>query len=268
MKEAYVALSGAVAREKQLTLVSNNLANVNTVGFKKEVAVYEVRPPETDFAAMMNSYDPGLRLPEPPRQWVEGDRSYVRIAESFLDVSPGILRPTDRKLDVAIESPNWDRGAAFFEVATPDGLRYTRAGNFYVNSSKDMVTGAGYAVLDTEGKTIKLDDTDVEIRPGGEIRKDGVLLATLKLAYFEHPENLEKEGYSVFSDREGTVEQRDLLLEDMVSVKQGHLEMGNVNIVEELTRMIELQRAYGTHQKTLQTMNDLSSQVISQVMSG
>lgn len=265
MKEIYVSMSGAVASEKYLAIVANNLANVNSVGFKKDTAVFEVRPPEVDFEAMVKSADPDLGLPV-PRQQVEGNRNFVRVAGSYTDFSVGPLRATNGPLDVAIEEPEAAGTAAFFAVETAEGTRYTRMGNFQRNSANELVTPSGFRVLGANGGPIRLGSMSVDISKTGAIASDGEDVGSFDVVVFDNPQFLEKTGYGLFSDPDGRAGGRAALEADGVSVRQGYLEMANVNVVEELVKMIEIQRMYTTFQKSLQTMDDASSKAIASVL--
>ena len=118
------------------------------------------------------------------------------------------------------------------------------------------------------GGTIVLDNDKVTISQEGEIAAEGNVLGAFEVVYFDRPELLEKSGYGLFSDRGGQIQGRAPGPADRVSVRQSCLEMSNVNIVEELVQMIELQRAYTTHQKAIQTMDEATSKVITSVMNG
>ena len=261
MKELYVAVSGAISRERQLTSVANNLANVNTVGYKKDTAIFEVRPPEVNWNALENSADVELNLPRAMQR--EGDyRDYVRVADTFTDHSTGPMRNTERLMDVAIEKQNHEPGAAFFMVETSAGTRYTRMGNFQMNVDGELVTPDGYKVLDDGEQPIDVTGRDTRILQDGTVIVDNDERGQLGLRFFERPDLLDKTGHGLYSDRNGQVAGRDVEADDLVGVRQGFLEMSNVNPVDELVKMIECQRSYSAFQKTIQTMDDAQSQVI------
>ncbi|MFW6303438.1 MAG: flagellar hook-basal body complex protein, partial [Candidatus Sumerlaeota bacterium] len=138
MKELYVAVSGTVSRERQLTTIATNLANINTTGYKKDTSVFEVRLPEVDWKAMEDSADKQLNLPRALQR--DGDYwDYVRTADTFTDHRAGAMRETGERLDVAIQTQNNEvDGSAFFMVQTPGGVRYTRMGNFKVNVDNEL----------------------------------------------------------------------------------------------------------------------------------
>jgi flagellar basal-body rod protein FlgG len=265
MKEMYVALSGAVAREKQLALVANNLANVNSVGFKKDLAVFRVRPPEADLPLLEKSASPRLELP-PAAQRMEGDRNYATLAESFTDFSMGTLQPTANPYDMALEARNPGLpGTPFFVVSTPQGDSLTRMGNFQVNSRQELVTPGGYPVKSQGGDVLKLTGKPGEsivISPTGEVFTGGQSVGNVRVVMVEQPAQLEKTGSGLFSDKGGQVAVRDVTPADGVSVRQHYLETSNVNVVEELVKMIDLQRAYAGFEKAIQAMDDATGKVV------
>ena len=188
MKELYTALAGAVTRERQLAIVTNNLANVNSVGFKKERSLFEARPPEPALKAMARSADPELNLPT-PRQWITGSQNQVRIAGTTTDFSTGNLRETGQTLDFALETRKPGSGGAFLAVQTPQGTRYTRAGNFALNEKQEVVTRHGDRVLAKGGQPLTLLDTsNVRVNGNGEVMANGGAMGALNLVYVEHPD--------------------------------------------------------------------------------
>lgn len=264
MKEIYVSLSAAVAQERNLAIVANNLANVNSSGFKRETAIFEVLPPKTDMVALAKSASPELGLPMPV-QTTDGIGNYMRIAETSVDYAHGDLRPTTEPLDMALQESDPKKGLAFFTVETPQGDLYTRAGGFQINKNKELVTVDGFRVKGTAGP-ISVDSGPIEVTADGGISAKGRALGSLKIAYFDRPQDLEKVGSALFSDRSGAVASRAATPQDGVSVRQGYLEMSNVNAVAELTKMIETQRAYTSYEKSIQAIDNTSEKVINQAM--
>jgi len=266
MKEMYVSLSAAVAQERHLAVIANNLANVNSAAFKKEVAVFEVRPPQVRYDLMERSVSRELELPA-PRQMRAGDRNYAALAATAVDFSAGDVRPTSNPFDLALEERDAKGGRAFFVVDTPQGARYTRAGNFVTNKDQELTTPDGYMVQSREGTSVKVPDRLIEVSPRGEVVSRGKPLGALKVVVFDQPGQLEKLGNGLFSDREGAVVPKELTDADAVRVRQGYLEMSNVNVVAELVKMIEAQRAFASYEKAIQSIDDVASRVISGALS-
>ena len=265
MKEMYVSLSGAVAQERHLAVLANNLANVNSVGFKREVAVFEVRPPDTRPDIMAQSADAELNLP-PVRQMAADSRNYVQMTKTVVDFASGDLRPTGNSLDMALQERDPKKGVAFFAVETPEGERYTRMGNFTTNINQELVTPDGHLVKSREGSALKIPDQHIEVSPKGGIVSKGQEVGSLKVVVFDNPDQLEKIGNGLFSN--GTAGSRELTDSDDITVRGGFVETSNVNIVTELVKMIEAQRAYTTYEKSIQAIDEISSSVINSVLNG
>ena len=264
MKEIYVSLSAAMAREQHLAMLANNLANVNTVGFKKETAVFEVRPPEVNFDAMTRSANPDLNL-DAPVQYLNGSNNYMRIAGTPVDYSAGTLKPTSRSLDMALDDGQ-GTAKSFFVVQTPQGDRLTRMGNFELNADRELVSAEGYPVKSVDGNPITLDSENIEVSRMGEIASQKTKIGQLQVMVVADPGKLEKVGNGLFSDRQGTVDSKPLAAGDGVSIRSGCQEMSNVNVVDELTRLIETQRVYSTYEKSIQSMDDMTGRVITQAL--
>ncbi|MFP4379908.1 MAG: flagellar basal-body rod protein FlgF [Candidatus Sumerlaeia bacterium] len=269
MKEMYVPLSGAIAREKQLTMVTNNLANVNSVGYKKEKAIFRVRPPETDLPKMDESANRRLNLPN-SRQRVEGNRNYTAVAESFTDFSTGETRATGNPFDMAIQEMNpRSEARGFFVVQTPEGPRYTRKGNFEVDAAGRLVDTNGNPVLATNGQPLVVGPRPFEpivVSPEGNVVVQERTVGQIQRVVVDDPNQLEKQGHGLFNDRNGEVPVRNVAPADNMAVRQRYLEMANTNVVEELVQMIDLQRAYTAFERSIQTFDDASGQVINWAM--
>lgn len=228
----FVALSGAVLQERRLEILTENLANVNTAGFKKQKPVFE--------DAM-------------PNPW--GTRTFAKSDGVVTDMSQGISEKTDKKLDVAI------KGDGFFVVSSPNGPRYTRDGSFKLGTDGTLVTREGYKVLGENG-VIKLTSPDVSIDAQGNVQDKGVLLDKLKVVSFNRPEGLLRQG-GFFVPADQSV--KETAVSENTELEQGYIETSNVNVVRSMTTMIEAMRSYETHAKMIQTMDDMTKKAIDEV---
>lgn len=217
----YSTIAGANARNIELEVIANNIANVNTVGFK------EVRP----------SFNAELQGNEE-----SGDESQVLVSHSgnHIDFAPGQVFPTGNELDVAIQ------GDGFFEVQTPQGVRYTRSGNFVVNSERVLCTPAGHPLASQDGNITVPNTGRVTFSPSGEISVNGEHVGSLKLVSFKNTQPFQLEGGNLFNHNgaEGAGSKKFKLV-------QGYLEASNVNVIANMARMIEVSRAYESHQKSI-----------------
>ncbi|WP_022851127.1 flagellar basal-body rod protein FlgF [Limisalsivibrio acetivorans] len=244
----YVATSGLMMQEKRVETISNNLANVNTAGYKKDVPVFnEYIPHEEEFPQdFIRSTDYNKAM-----------NSTVKLAEESTDFEMGYIKETGNKLDFALSDEN-----AFFTVDTPYGIRYTRAGQFTINENNELVTASGHPVLsnvEEAPQPIVLPE-NFTVAEDGTILADGAAVTQLGIAQFEDTENLQKVGHNLYAAVNTIPEESD-----NPGVINGYLEMSNVNAVREMTRMIEASRGFETYQKVVQTIDQLNSNVINNV---
>ncbi len=206
----------------QLDVVANNLANVSTPGFKVEHLYQSYKSSPDDSAA--------------------GEKtSYM-----FVDYSPGILQKTDNALDVAIN------GEGFFVIETQAGITYTRKGNFTVNKNKQLVTQSGDYVLGEAGP-IKINGRNVNIDNSGTIRVDGMEAGKLKIVSFDNRQKLVKHGDGLFMNN-GDASMKKV---EKPYVSAGHLELSNVNAIQEMVEMISIERSFEAYHKTMKMMEDM-----------
>ncbi len=242
-----VGLSRQTLLERQLDVAANNVANVNTTGYKADSSLFE------------EYLMPGAH----EDNFVGSDRrvSYVQDRATFRDFAQGAMEQTKNPLDVAIS------GSAFLAVQTPAGERYTRDGGLQLNNQGQLVTVAGNPVLGTSGPIVfQPTDHDINISPDGTItvvegntRTDSVR-GKLRLVSFADAQKLLKEGSNLYTSGEGSA-QPDL----KSTIQQGFIEKSNVNAVAEMSRMIEVTRAYTQISTLLQQQSDLHKTAIQQL---
>lgn len=211
---------GSMAQEHRLNIIANNLANISTPGFKKDVPVFQ------DFL----------------------------VKATAIHFGQGHLEHTGRTFDLALDGPG------FFQVQTPNGLRYTRGGAFSRNSAGVLVTQDGDPVVGGGG--IPSTAQEVIITPEGRILADEVEVGRLAIVEFEDPRVLVKEGYNLFRPQTEGVTGRPA--EETV-VEQGYLEMSNVNAVEESINLIDTVRTYEAFQKVILSLEEADTKSINEV---
>ena len=247
----WVAKTGLDAQQTRMNVISNNLANVNTTGFKRDRAVFEdllyqnIRQAGGQTGA--NSQAPtGLML-----------GTGVRVVATEKQHAQGNMVNTQNPLDVAIT------GEGFFQIAQPDGtIAYTRDGNFKLSNTGQIVTSSG-ALLQpaitipntASSVTFGRDGTvSVELSAGGS-----QVLGTIQLARFNNPSGLEAKGQNLFKQTPAagppTVLQPGQ--NGAGGLMQGTLEASNVNVVEEMVNMIETQRAYEINSKAISAVDGM-----------
>ena len=238
----YSALSGVSAQIHRLDNVANNIANVNTTGFKADKVGFKEFV--TDAIEVMQKTD-GIVTPNP-----SNDLSYVEVSTNYTDLKQGILKQTGNNLDVAIQ------GEGFFVVDTPNGERYTRNGNFQVNKDGDLTTSDGFPVLGQSG-TISLEGKHVAIDKQGNIFEDNSEVDSLKIVSFKDLKGIKKDGHSLFSASQNA----EIFNVDMekTAIHQNFLEGSNVNALNSMVEMIKIQRHVDFLNKAIQTYKDLDS---------
>ncbi|MGO3933900.1 flagellar basal-body rod protein FlgF [Rhodopseudomonas pseudopalustris] len=240
-----IGLSRQMTLRRHMDVVANNMANMNTAGFKAERMRFE------------EYLSPGAR----EDNFVGRDRriSYVHDRATFHDFSSGPLEQTKAPLDVAID------GNAFFVVQTAAGERYTRDGSFQINNLGQLVTASGDQVLGANGPIVfQPTDREINIAADGNISVlEGTatidsLRGKLRLVSFANPQRLIKEGSNLFTAGDGAAQQPAV----NVQVRQGFIEKSNVNSVAEMTQMLDVSRAYTQLSTLLQQQGDLRKAAI------
>ena len=248
----WIAKTGLEAQQTRMSVTANNLANVNTTGFKRSRAVFEdLLYQNVSQVGAQSSEDTqlnsGLTI-----------GTGVRVVATEKIFNQGSLVQTGNNLDMAIE------GQGFFQILTPDGsLSYTRDGTFQVNANGEVVTAKGYALQ--PGITIPDDALSVTIGSDGvvSVRQPGnaaaTELGTIQLANFVNPAGLQPIGQNLFieSGSSGSPQTGTAGLNGLGNLSQGSLETSNVNTVEELVNMIETQRAYEMNSKAISTAEQM-----------
>lgn len=243
-----------LANTKQMDVVSNNLANVNTNAYKKDTVIYE------SFPEMMVKRINDSKSSHNPSARVGGMHLGNDVGEVFTYHTRGQLIKTDRNLDMALA----DSELAFFTVAVPlaDGnfvQRYTRDGAFLLNADGQLVTNEGYFVMG-EGGIITLETEDFSVLDDGTILENGQEINKFLISEFENAEALQKIGENLV-ETTGVVQNQEF----NGVVKQGYIEQSNVNAINEMVNMITVMRAYEANQKVLQSQDEALEKAVNEV---
>jgi flagellar basal-body rod protein FlgG len=219
-------VQGGLRQERKLEAVSNNIANVDTTGFKKDVISFDKK-----FKAELNK-----------------------------EFSQGDIKTTGNPLDIALGS------SGFFKIETSEGVQYTRNGNFSLNSEGILVDKNGNPLLGQGGAIfIDLENVEAEgpeINEIGEIRVDGDIVDTLDVVTFADLSKLEKKGKNLFAY---TGNMGDEIIPDNLVIKHMALEGSNVQVVDEMVKMIDYNRMFETFTKSMMTFDEIDSKAISEV---
>ena len=248
----WVAKTGLDAQQTQMTVISNNLANVNTTGFKRGRAVFQ----DLLYQNYGQAGSQTSTQTQSPSGLMLGTGVHIGATENLMD--QGNLQQTNNTFDVAIN------GRGFFQIQKPDGtIAYTRDGSFQVNSQGQLVNATGYLVQ--PGITIPPAAQSVTISADGIV--DATLagqaapqqVGTLTVADFINPAGLQAQGGNLFTETaaSGTAQTGTPGLNGLGSLVQGSVESSNVNVVEEMVNMIETQRAYEMNSKAISTTDQM-----------
>jgi flagellar basal-body rod protein FlgF len=252
----YVATGGLVTQFNRLNVISNNLANINTNGYKSDDVIIG------NFEKMFKESRDNLPLDDNTKEaskFINRDLNKVpRVVKEYTDFEIGDIKKTGNNLDFALKKKD-----AFFLVKTPNGIRATRDGSFSINEDGHLVTKEGYPVLP---KTYFIDGHLLEVRQNLEIKADkngnlyqgGVQTNSLYIASFDDLKKLKKVGNNLydFGNQKPVENSKN-------SVLQGFIEKSNINPVIEMTNLIDTNRLADMYQKVMDTqMNELNRDAI------
>ncbi len=236
----YIALSRQMALWKQMNIVSNNMANMNTAGYKQDNAVFTTYLTQTPEAAGIGAM---------PQFFTQDFGEFQNFAE-------GAFKSTGNDLDVAI------KGDGFFCVETKDGEKYTRKGQFTLNNEGALVTSDGDYVLSENNTPLFFapGEKEITISESGDVITENGIIGRLKLATFADNQKLLKVAGVLF---ENTDNNPVVIGGDHVRVAQGMVESSNVNSITEMTNLVKIQRSYDYVQQMIDEEHDRLSNTIS-----
>lgn len=254
VKGLYTAGSGMMLQMAKQDAIANNVANVNSAGYKKSVTVSKAFPEmliarigeneKTDYA----TYTPL------PMQIIGRLGTGAALGGVYTDFNIGHFKKTDVTTDFAIGNEN-----GFFVVETPQGEAFTRGGEFKLTADFMLTDNNGYPVLDINDDYIYLESDDIAVDSNGIITSDGEELTKFKIVYFEDNNNLEKISQNLL--------RADVPYEELEepAVVQGFIEESNVNAVQEMVNLISVVRNYEALQKVVQAEDELTQTAIDKV---
>lgn len=224
----YTALSGAVAQERNLETIADNLANVNTAGFKGS---------RLSFRSLLAA-----------QEGVEGQSPHIQveISHNQNDFTQGHVLKTGNSTDVAL------RGPGFFSVLTEDGERLTRQGSFIHSGDGYLRSQSGHAVLGEAGPIAGPPDRPMVINSDGSVFCDDVYLDTIKRSHAEDPNMVTREGNAMWR-----ADDLNALTPVLTPLETGALEKSNVNPVTAMTQLINVQRSYEMYTRAIDTVRNL-----------
>ncbi len=254
----FSALFGALANEHRMNSIANNLANVHTTGYKRDLVAFK-----DTFA--MYAHDQILEAQASVRSeklFPDPDhKSRVRLSVSVTDFQQGPLKVTGGPFDLAISGEN-----GFFKIMTDSGEMYTRNGHFRLTAEGMLITEQGYPVMGDGGQIVlPAGIKNFTIAEDGRIFADNDLVAQVTLVGVDDLRNLEKLGQNMYRPRPGSTVNE---VETEAYVAQGFLEAPNVDAVYEMVNMIEAQRQFEAYAKVMQTSDAIDKEVTNKVGRG
>lgn len=252
----YTAVCGSRCQENRLEILSNNLANVGTAGFKEDRPIFRVANPKIENSIVLSD-------PSAYRKFLLSQKlsiDYPAFSGIKTDFYTGQMKHTGNQMDVAIG------GQGFFVVDTPKGELYTRMGNFSLNDKNELVTQDGYPLKGKEsdkGKKeedehITITGTEISFDRDGTIIVDGNEIDTLRMVDFKDYSGLWKEGSNCFKNIGGE-KNKIKLRTNQYEIDQHFLELSSVNVVKEMLQMIDVLRTYESYQKVIQSLDEIDS---------
>ena len=268
----YSSVGGMVTQINRLDVIANNIANANTTGFKRDDVVIG------DFMRLYEQHKEFLPIEDQTKDAAKFyNRSLNRvpqIVEEFTDRSAGGVVQTENSFDFALSREN-----AYFMIETPEGIRFSRDGSFVLNEEGRLVNKEGYAVLPREYIESPqyidfVDGFQVEVDSDGNIYNrsltneeldEALLGGSIAVVSFENPKFLQKVGDNLYKYPEERMNEMEVL-ERSGAVRQGFLEKSNINVVYEVTGLIETNRLVEAYSKVLKThMDDLNTEAITRL---
>ncbi|TVR68598.1 MAG: flagellar hook-basal body protein [Spirochaetaceae bacterium] len=285
VRGVFTAASGMVAQQHRLDALTNNLANADTVGYKRDVSIQKAFPE----LLLRRMGDNGvIQFPYRGEPVGSIDKAHVvgRLGtgveqnEVFTIFEQGAVHPTENQFDLALE------GNGFFVVDTPYGERFTRNGTFTLGPEGILVTQQGYPVLGDNGLPIEIKANNFVVDQEGRVFAnerfledperlvqmrenewdETVQVGQLRLVGMEDARYLRKQGGNLWNVTRESGDAFELIGIDRPKVLQGFLEKANINVVVEMTNMIEVNRAYEANQKVIQSHDQSTSRLIGEVL--
>jgi flagellar basal-body rod protein FlgG len=277
-KGLWPAVSGSIAQAQRLEVVANNLANVNTAGFKRDSAAFRHLLSDAMTAAGREDVPRQIPTDKEIARLDGRDAAYVVVDGIHTEHSQGMAKTTGNPLDLLIE------GKGFFEVLTPNGVRYTRQGNFILNGDGVLTTTDGYLVLspgaataeagvpsptptreELASRAVVIDSTragQITVGRDGGVYRGREQLGQIGVVEFVDNRMLRKEGDSLFRNEVPANLVRDATASNL---RQGMLETSNVNPVKELTDLLSATRMFEANQKIVKNYGEMEARAVNEI---
>lgn len=234
----FASLSGNLKAEKRMDIIGHNLSNINTPGYKRDKIGFEAM-----LAGAVNTV-PQSTTADP----------ILQKEQMYIDYSPGLMTPTGNMFDMGIE------GDGFFVVETPQGLAYTRQGNFHIATDGSLVTVDGFPVQG-QGGAIRMNGTVIDVNEKGEIYADGARIGEISIVDFPKPYALRKIGSAMFEPEDPQAIPQTAT----GKLKQGYIEGSNVETITEMVLMIQASRDYDSYARVIKGFDDMNNKAVNEL---
>ena len=250
---SYIALSGILSEERKWAMITNNISNVNTVGYKSSNVDFAEFLSQKAISALNSGADKPLV-----------DKAYPITLNTYINMSQGSLKKTGNRLDLAI------RGSGYFVVQTPDGFKYTRNGAFSLTQTGELVNQDGFPVMNTEKKPIFLNErgSNITITDPGIINltdpqtNNELYSGRILTVNFKNPQYLSKYGDTLFSATKSSgvpVQNKN------PDILQGYVEESNVNEIKGMVQMINASETYNNMMQVLKSYSQVNNTTINTI---
>ncbi|PLT31724.1 flagellar hook-basal body protein [Peribacillus deserti] len=270
----YTAASGMLSQQRRTEMLTNNISNANTPGYKADQSSMRAFPKM--FLNRMESLNLPVenKLTLPVSKNIGSLSTGVYMQESMPDFGQGAVTETQRSTDIALQdinsviNPETGRpGTALFTISNADGeIRYTRSGNFSLDAAGFLTTPGGHYILDDNGNRIQLQSENFTVGEDGMIQEGNLSVARLGIAYAEDPNGLVKEGDGLFRAEGGREIQSAYEMENLpFKLQQGFIEQSNVDASKTMTDMLTAYRAFEANQKILQAYDKSMDKAVNEI---
>lgn len=246
LRSLYIAGTGMLVQRSKMDIITNNIANVETVGYKKDDLLTR------SFQEMLIS-----RMNDPVKNQsnqLGSLKTGTHIDELYTSFSQGTFESTEETTDMAIE------GDGFFVVQTPQGNRFTRSGNFFVSADGTLVNPDGHFVLSESGSKLTVGTRNFAVDLTGTITADGKSIGKIKVVQFEDTAGLKKTGNNLY-EGSGETAAKD----GSYAIQQGTIELSNVDVAREMVDMITTNRAFEINQRIVRMLDESLSKTVNNI---
>jgi flagellar basal-body rod protein FlgF len=269
----YTAASGMMAQQRRIEMLTNNIANANTPGYKSDQAALRAFP-----ELLLSRLDKATVPTKTPRSFplqptIGSINTGVYMQELIPNFRQGDIKETGQPTDIAlingtlpVDAETGKEGTLFFVVQNENGdIRYTRNGNFTLNPQGFLTTNDGWYVLDENGQRIELPSADFTVNADGTIVANNTRIARINIAFAANPNTLVKEGNGLFRSENGVLPSALGNPNITYTLKQGFLERANVDLNRAMTEMLSAYRAFEANQKIVQAYDKSMDKAVNEI---